>query len=111
MILNAELIRAVLDGKVVQWRGVDPCDPKVWTDMGAEAAIVGLVRRLAGHEFRLKPEVKKTWLTLYDGRFINLRSHAWAIGTARYYGIKKLYRVEIDAATGEPIGVFVEAVE
>ncbi len=110
MIPNAELIRAVLDGKQVEFRCAGDAEWRTFAN--PESAISHLATFSAkSFEFRIKPEVKKTWLMLYDGRFINLRDYADAIDTARHYGIKKLYRIEIDATTGDPIGMFVEDVE
>ncbi len=111
MIPNAELIRAVLDGKQVELRSKGAQE---WRTFANPESAISHLAGFHGHsfEFRIKPEAKKVWLYLNaDGESGSDTYREFVVDAARYDGAKKLYRVEIDADTGEPIGVFVEDVE
>lgn len=55
---HADLIRAVLDGKVVQYRALENEPPRVWTNpLWTPGAMISmLVNQAHRYEFRLKPE-------------------------------------------------------
>lgn len=110
-IPNAELIRAVLDGQVVQ---VTPNDDG-WTDMDPTVAVATLVRAAPGLKFRLKPRTLVHWLPVY-------RSQKNGAGIGNVYvdrtrvprelpagEVVKFIRLELDADSLEPVGVTTEA--
>ncbi len=109
MIPNEHLIRAVLDGNQVEYR-YKKNDAAEWGVFESQAVAVSAlaVYNTDNFEFRLKPEAKKVWFFFLDnGESYSHPSRETAARDACYYNIKKLYRVEIDATTGEPLGVFV----
>jgi len=109
-IPNADLIRAVLEGQVVQ---VTPNEDG-WTDMDPSVAIATLVRAAPGLKFRLKPRSLVHWLPVY-------RDGARGAGVGNVYvdrgkvprelpagPVVKLIRLELDADTLEPVSVTTE---
>lgn len=111
-IPNAELIRAVLDGQVVQ---VTPNDDG-WTDMDPSVAVATLVRAAPGLKFRLKPRSIVQWLPVYrskDGAGLgNVYIDRHRIPRELPAGpVVKLIRLELDADTLEPISASAEPVE
>lgn len=107
-IPNAELIRAVLDGQVVQ---VTPNEDG-WTDMDPGVAVATLVRAAPGLRFRLKPRPLVRWLplarqpgegTVEVGPVYSDPSEVPAdLGRAP---VERLLRLEIDPVTLEPVSV------
>ncbi|TFZ07660.1 hypothetical protein [Ramlibacter humi] len=111
-IPNADLIRAVLDGQVVQ---VTPNDDG-WTDMDPAVAVATLVRGAPGLKFRLKPRSLVHWLPVYRGKD--------GVGVGNVYldrsriprelpagPVVKVIRLELDAGTLEPLSVTAEPLE
>jgi hypothetical protein len=107
---NAELIRAVLDGQVVQ---VTPNDDG-WTDMEPSVAVATLVRSAPGLKFRLKPRTLVHWLPV-------VRHAKNGPGLGNVYvdrdrvprelpsgQVVRLIRLELDPNTLEPLGVTTE---
>lgn len=94
-IEHADLIRAVLDGKVVQSRN----GAAQWSDHPALGAIAWLLQSPDGYEFRLKPEPEVRWLSVFklEGGNIPISTLLWIDKT---YANKeqggRLYRLEID---------------
>jgi hypothetical protein len=112
-IPNAELIRAVLDGQIVQ---VTPNEDG-WTDMDPSIAVATLVRAAPGLKFRLKPNSIVHWLPVY-------RHKDGAAGLGNVYvdrnriprelpagPVVKLIRLELDAETLEPISASAEPLD
>jgi hypothetical protein len=105
---NADLIRAVLEGQVVQ---VSP-GGDTWTDMDPAIAVATLVRAASGLRFRLKPHSVVAWIPLVR------TSHGLVPGApvptreeipARLPEgpVARVLRLEFDAYSGEPAGVTV----
>jgi hypothetical protein len=82
----ADLIRAVLDGKIIQFRG-RKTDPQKWLDFDdGRRAIMNLASEGEYFEYRIKPEPipDKVWYaTVTDWRPNNLKN--W-IDSARHQG-------------------------
>lgn len=111
-IPNAELIRAVLDGQVVQ---VTPNDDG-WTDMDPSVAVATLVRAAPGLKFRIKPRSVVQWLPVYrskDGAGLgNVYVDRNRIPRELPAGpVVKLIRLELDAETLEPISASAEPLD
>jgi hypothetical protein len=111
-IPNAELIRAVLDGQVVQ---VTPNDDG-WTDMDPSVAVATLVRAAPGLKFRIKPRSVVQWLPVYrskDGAGLgNVYVDRNRIPRELPAGpVVKLIRLELDAETLEPISASSESLD
>ena len=105
-IPNAELIRAVLDGQVVQ---VTPNDDG-WTDMDPAVAVATLVRSAPGLKFRLKPHSIVEWIPIYRGKdgagLGNLYVDRSRIPRDLPAGpVVKVIRLELDAQSLEPVSV------
>ena len=108
-IPNAELIRAVLDGQVVQ---VTPNDDG-WTDMDPSVAVATLVRAAPGLKFRIKPRSLVHWLPVYRGKdgagLGNVYVDRSRIPRELPAGpVVKVIRIELDAGTLEPVSVSAE---
>jgi hypothetical protein len=107
---NAELIRAVLDGQVVQ---VTPNEDG-WTDMDPTVAVATLVRAAPGLKFRLKPRSVVQWLPVYrsgkDGAGLgNVYVERSRIPRELPAGpVVKVIRLELDAESLEPVSVTAE---
>ncbi|HZY20230.1 MAG TPA: hypothetical protein VFE82_17300 [Ramlibacter sp.] len=110
-IPNADLIQAVLDGKVVQ---VTPNEDG-WTDMEPGAAIVTLVRAAPGLRFRVKPRAVVNWLPV-----VRHESEGAALGNVYVDRgliprelpsgpVVKVIRLELDPNTLEPVSVRTES--
>lgn len=108
-IPNADLIRAVLDGQVVQ---VTPNDDG-WNDMDPAVAVATLVRSAPGLKFRLKPRSLVHWLPVYRGKE--------GIGVGNVYlersriprelpagPVVRVIRLELDLATLEAVSATAE---
>jgi hypothetical protein len=111
-IPNAELIRAVLDGQVVQ---VTPNDDG-WTDMDPSVAVATLVRAAPGLKFRLKPRSLVHWLPVYRGKdgagLGNVYVDRGRIPRELPAGpVVKVIRIELDANTLEPVSMVAESYE
>lgn len=111
-IPNAELIRAVLDGQVVQ---VTPNEDG-WTDMDPTVAVATLVRAAPGLKFRLKPRSLVQWLPVYRGKegagLGNVYVDRSRIPRDLPAGpVVKVLRLELDAETLEPVSVSAEPIE
>lgn len=112
-IPNADLIRAVLDGQVVQ---VTPNEDG-WTDMDPAVAVATLVRSAPGLKFRLKPRSLVEWLPVYrgkDGRagLGNVYVDRSRVPRELPAGpVVKVIRLELDADTLEPVSVTAEPFE
>ena len=111
-IPNADLIRAVLDGQIVQ---VTPNEDG-WTDMDPTVAVATLVRAAPGLKFRLKPRSLVQWLPVYRG--------SQGAGLGNVYvdrnriprelpagPVVKVLRVELNAETLEPVSVHAEPLD
>lgn len=59
-IPHEDLIRAVLDGKTVQW-AYSHRDRDLWQDLNAVSAIIELTKDTGTYIFRLKPEPRCVW--------------------------------------------------
>jgi hypothetical protein len=62
---QAELLHAIADGKIIQWRiSKDQCDN--WEDIAASNAlyVVHTYANQSGHEIRIKPETKTGWILI-----------------------------------------------
>jgi hypothetical protein len=110
-IPNAELIRAVLDGQVVQ---VTPGDDAGWTDMDPGVAVATLVRAAPGLRFRLKPRSLVHWLpvvrnshgeTSLGNVYVDRKLVPRALPAGE---VVRLLRIELDAGTLEPVSVTTE---
>ena len=106
-IPNADLIRAVLDGQVVQ---VTPGGENAWTDMDPAIAVSTLVRAAAGLRFRLRPRSVVAWIPLLrtpeglvPGTPVPTREEIPA--HLPEGPVARVLRLEFDAYTGEPAGV------
>ena len=112
-IPNADLIRAVLDGQVVQ---VTPNEDG-WTDMDPSVAVATLVRAAPGLKFRLKPRSLVQWLPVY-------RTGDGGAGLGNVYvdrsriprelpagPVVKVIRIELDAESLEPSSVTTETLD
>ncbi|HYF19032.1 MAG TPA: hypothetical protein VEA40_14275 [Ramlibacter sp.] len=109
-IPNAELIRAVLDGQVVQ---VTPNDDG-WTDMDPAVAVATLVRAAPGLRFRLKPRTSVNWLPVYRGEEGPMLGNVYIdrdrVPRQLPAGpVLRILRVELDPDTLEPLAVTSEA--
>lgn len=108
---NAELIRAVLDGEVVQ---VTPNDDG-WTDMDPSVAVATLVRAAPGLKFRRKPRPVVSWLPVVrhprEGPLLgNVYADRGQVPRELPSGpVARLLRIELDPATLEPLSVRTEA--
>ncbi|MBK0391885.1 hypothetical protein [Ramlibacter algicola] len=106
-IPNADLIRAVLDGQVVQ---VTPGGDHAWTDMDPAIAVSTLVRAASGLRFRLKPRSVIAWIPLLrtpeglvPGAPVPTREEIPA--HLPEGPVARVLRLEFDAYSGEPAGV------
>jgi hypothetical protein len=111
-IPNAELIRAVLDGQVVQ---VTPNEDG-WTDMDPNVAVATLVRAAPGLKFRLKPQSIVEWIPIYRGKdgagLGNIYVDRSRIPRELPAGpVVKVIRLELDAQTLEPVSVTAEPLD
>lgn len=111
-IPNAELIRAVLDGQVVQ---VTPNEDG-WTDMDPHVAVATLVRAAPGLKFRLKPRSIVEWLPVFRGKdgagLGNVYVDRNRIPRELPAGpVVKVIRLELDAETLEPLSVSAEPLD
>lgn len=111
-IPNADLIRAVLDGQVVQ---VTPNDDG-WTDMDPTVAVATLVRAAPGLKFRLKPRSLVHWLPVVKDKhhnatlgnvYVDRKQVPKALPSGE---VVRLVRLEIDADSLEPVSVTSEAI-
>jgi hypothetical protein len=105
-IPNAELIRAVLDGQVVQ---VTPNEDG-WTDMDPAVAVATLVRAAPGLRFRLKPRTVVGWLPVYRGEQGAMLGNVYAdrdrVPAELPAGpVLRILRLELDPDTLEPVSV------
>ena len=111
-IPNAELIRALLDGQVVQ---VTPNEDG-WTDMDPTVAVATLVRAAPGLKFRLKPRSLVQYLPVYRGKdgagLGNVYVDRNRIPRELPAGpVLKVLRIELDAGTLEPVSVRAEPLD
>jgi hypothetical protein len=109
---NADLIRAVLDGQVVQ---VTPNEDG-WTDMDPSVAVATLVRAAPGLKFRLKPRTIVEWLPVFKGKdgagLGNVYVDRSRIPRELPAGpVVKVIRLEVDAESLEPLSVTAEPYE
>ncbi|TFZ06103.1 hypothetical protein EZ313_05510 [Ramlibacter henchirensis] len=109
---NADLIRAVLDGQVVQ---VTPNEDG-WTDMDPSVAVATLVRAAPGLKFRLKPRTIVEWLPVFKGKdgagLGNVYVDRSRIPRELPAGpVVKVIRLELDAESLEPLSATAEPYE
>lgn len=106
-IPNADLIRAVLEGQVVQ---VTPNDDG-WTDMDPAVAVATLVRSAPGLRFRLKPKALVNWLPVVrnerEGPSLgNVYADRDRVPRELPAGpVVRIVRLELDPETLEPVSV------
>lgn len=92
-IPHADLIRAVLDGKTVQW-AYSHRDRDLWQDLNAVSAIIELTKDTDAYIFRLKPEPRCVW-SCHDKN----GDHWFAVKPKG--GADTILRHEFDPNTGE----------
>jgi hypothetical protein len=69
---QADLIRAAIEGKTVQWRVAAKRVPSAWMDYDSDALDViaclagDLMRNTGNYEFRVKPEPVVRWIGMYE---------------------------------------------
>lgn len=71
-VRNEELIRAVLDGKTIQYKHrISGKETGLWCDWGhrAEDQIVILLTSQSAADYRIKPNKKVLWLNVYANGF------------------------------------------
>lgn len=114
-IPNRELIRAVLDGKTVQWRSKVLRVGGKWDDVSARDAIVYLAEASPSLEFRLKPEPVVFWgyveMDKQGRRDAKIcRDELAARAEYRSYpGIRSVLRIEVDPENFSVINARMEA--
>ncbi len=97
MVPNAHLIRAVLEGKIVQMR---PDSSAKWLDMSGHDAVAQLVNHPLGI-YRLKPEPVVLWATVKPRGIVGQESELSARAAAQHAsdGPWKVLRIELDPDT------------
>lgn len=118
-IPHADLIRAVLDGKVVQRKHKDSSTPK-WDDFDTPVQSIGtLIAGERAFEYRLKPSTVVRWLPVSKGGMFG-GQHTTGIGPAQctkakaasfpwHVAVDRVLRIELDPDTLEVISAKTEA--
>lgn len=112
---QADLIRAVLDGKPVQWQRVDHPED-AWADMPSPAGTLVALVMSRDRRFRLKPESVVRWGVVYRAEdfpgticIVHVYFEADAREDAKGKQSAKVLRIELDPDTLDVISATTEA--